>query len=53
MTINSFRGVLYRLSKYLGDWQALTSKKDHAVTRRVGRRIIGKVTGRAIGKLFR
>ena len=53
MTLNQFRGWLYRIAKYSGDVQALTSKRKGAISRRVGRRIAGKATGRMLGKLFR
>jgi hypothetical protein len=53
MTLNKIRRVLYMLSKYLGDAQAVTSKRKGSVSRRVGRRIAGKGTGRLLGKLFR
>jgi hypothetical protein len=50
MSINKFRGFLYRLAKVLGDVQAV---RKNRVGRRIGRRIAGKVTGRALGKLFK
>ena len=53
MTLNKFRRFLYTLSKYLGDAQAVTSKRKGSISRRVGRRIAGKGTGRLLGKLFR
>jgi len=53
MTMNQFRRFLYGLAKYLGDAQAVTSKRKGAVWRRIGRRIAGKGTGRLLGKLFR
>jgi hypothetical protein len=57
MTIAKIRAMLYPLAKYLGDAQALTSKRRGAVRRRIARRIAGKVTGRtimqSIGGMFR
>lgn len=54
MTINQFRRWLYRITKYSGDLQALTSERKGAVSRRVGRRVAGWATGRfLLGKLFR
>lgn len=53
MSINKFRGKGYKILKFLGDIQALTSKKPNAVPKRIGRRIVGKVTGKAIRKLFK
>lgn len=53
MTLNKFRRFLYTFSKYLGDVQAVTSKREGAVTRRIGRRIAGRIAGKGLGKLFR
>lgn len=53
MTINRIRSWLYPLAKYLGDIQALTSKRKGAIPRRVGRRIAGYFTGRALGSMFK
>ena len=53
MTINQFRGRLYAIAKYSGDVQALTSKREGAIMRRILRRIAGYFTGRALGKMFR
>lgn len=53
MSINKFRRFLYTLAKYLGDAQAVTSKRKGAVSRRVGRRAAGRITGKALRKLFK
>lgn len=53
MSINSFRGFLYALAKILGDVQAVKSPRKNAVPKRIARRIVGKATGRLIGRLFR
>ncbi|WCQ99116.1 hypothetical protein [Paracoccus aestuarii] len=53
MSINKFRGLLYTLAKLLGDVQAVRSPRKGAITRRIGRRLAGKATGRMLGKLFR
>lgn len=53
MTISKFRRFLYALAKYSGDIQAVRSPRKGAISRRVGRRIAGKATGRMLGKLFR
>ncbi|SUZ33830.1 hypothetical protein ROE7235_03605 [Roseibaca ekhonensis] len=53
MSLNKFRKFLYALAKYSGDAQALTSKRKGAVTRRIGRRIAGRITGKGLGKLFK
>lgn len=52
MTSIRIRSWLYPLAKYLGDLQALTSKREGAISRRIGRRIAGKITGSALGKMF-
>jgi len=44
------RGLLYKTGRILGDINAVKKGK---VGRRVARRAAGKVTGRALGKLFR
>jgi hypothetical protein len=44
------RGLLYTLARLMGD---VTAVKKGRVGKRVGRRIIGKITGRGIGRLFR
>ncbi len=54
MTINKIRSLLYPLAKYLGDLQAILSKRKGAVGRRVGRRVAGHITGKHIlGGLFK
>lgn len=50
MSISKTRGFLYTLAKYLGDAQAV---KRGTVSRRVGRRVYGKFTGKLARKLFR
>lgn len=46
----SFRSFLYRLAAFIGDYNAV---KNGTVGKRIGRRAVGRVTGRFIGKLFR
>lgn len=57
MTINQVRSILYRTAKALGDVQAVSqaSKKKsmRPIGKRIARRLVGKLTGRAIGALFR
>jgi len=54
MTLNKFRSLLYAIAKYTGDAQAVTSKREGAIARRVGRRIAGYLTGKHIlGNLFK
>jgi len=50
MSINTIRHVLYAVAKYLGDVNAV---EKHKVIRCVGYRIVGKITGRLLGRLFR
>lgn len=50
MTISKVRGLLYWLARLLGDVNAV---KKGRVGRRIGRRLAGKVTGRALRKLFK
>jgi len=50
MSISKSRGFLYRLAKFLGDWQAVSSGR---IGRRIGRRAAGKVTGKGLRKLFK
>ena len=45
-----FRSLLYWLAKMMGDYNAVKKGK---VGRRVGRRAAGKVSGRAMNKLFK
>ena len=50
--ISQFRSLLYALARLLGDFRAV-EKGPTAILKRIGRRGAGKVTGRAIGRLFR
>jgi hypothetical protein len=53
MSINRFRRLLYKTAKMLGDVQAASSGSPKKISKRIGRRIVGKATGRGIGKLFK
>lgn len=53
MTISKFRGFLYTLSKFLGDIQAVKSKRKGSIKRRVGRRVAGKVSGKIMKEIFK
>jgi hypothetical protein len=44
------KGSLYRLLRISNDASAVKRGK---VTRRIGRRVAGKVSGRGLGKLFK
>jgi len=50
MSINTYRSLLYKLARILGDVNAVQKGK---VGRRVARRAAGKLTGRGLGRLFR
>jgi hypothetical protein len=53
MSVNKFRGVLYKLAKFLGDFQAVKSGSSKKIGKRVGRRLAGKATGRMLRKIFK
>jgi hypothetical protein len=53
MSVNKFRGFLYKLSKFLGDFQAVKSGSSKKISKRVGRRVAGKATGKMMRKLFK
>ena len=42
--------LIYKLLKYINDFKAI---KNNRVIKRVGWRVIGKLSGRLFGKLFR
>ena len=50
MSINSIRSLLYKLAKYLGDFnagtKAISDKSTSPIIKRVGRRVYGKVASR-------
>lgn len=50
MTLGQLRSLLYFAGRVLGDVQAV---RRGTVGRRLARRLAGKVTGRALGALFR
>ena len=50
MTIAKTRSLLYLVARLLGDVSAV---KRGTVSKRLLRRGAGKITGRALGKLFR
>lgn len=53
ISISKIRGLLYDTAKVLGDIQAASSGDTKKMAKRVERRIAGKATGRALGKLFK
>lgn len=50
MTIGKARSLLYLTARILGDVNAV---KRGTVGKRIARRLAGKVTGRALGQIFR
>ena len=50
MSINKSRGFLYAIARILGDINAV---KKGTAGKRIARRMVGKATGRGIGKMFR
>lgn len=48
-----FEAYCIRQQKMLGDVQALTSGSSKKMSKRIGRRLVGKVTGKGIRKLFK
>jgi hypothetical protein len=48
----SLRGWLYWAARLMGDAQAI-ERGPGAVERRIERRLVGKMTGRALWRLFR
>ena len=50
MKINKIRSGLYEYAKILGDANAVQKNK---ISRRIGIRIVGKLFGRILGKLFK
>ncbi|HHT47510.1 MAG TPA: hypothetical protein GX004_09565 [Firmicutes bacterium] len=53
MTISKTREILYQIARLLGDVSAITSGSPKKMAKRAGRRTAGKVTGRAMRKLFK
>lgn len=50
--ISQTRGLLYGLARLLGDISAV-SKGPKAATKRIGRRVAGRATGKMLGRLFK
>ncbi|MCF7933479.1 MAG: hypothetical protein K9M84_06845 [Spirochaetia bacterium] len=53
MSINKTRGLLYRIARILGDYQAISSGSPRKMANRVGRRVTGRATGRFMRNLFK
>jgi hypothetical protein len=50
--INEIRGWLYWMARFLGDVNAV-QHGPHAIEKRIERRLVGKLAGRFLSKLFR
>jgi hypothetical protein len=50
MSLNTFRGFLYKLGRLLGDLNAIQKGR---IGRRIERRVAGRMTGRLLRKLFK
>lgn len=50
VSINKTRSLLYKLSRLLGDANAV---RRGTIGKRVGRRVAGKATGRFLRRLFK
>jgi hypothetical protein len=50
VSISNLRDLLYRLARLLGDVNAVQKGR---VEKRVERRLVGRMTARILGKLFR
>lgn len=53
LKLSKTRGMLYKLAKFLGDVQAVSTGDPKKIAKRIGRRAAGKTTGRALGKIFK
>lgn len=53
MSISKTRGILYKVARLLGDYQAVKSGSSKKMAKRVGRRATGKILGKGMGKLFK
>ena len=52
MTLNKFRGLLYRSAKYLGDVQAVRKAARKGDLKPIGKRIQRRITGRLAGRFL-
>jgi hypothetical protein len=50
MSVGRTRGALYKLARFLGDYEAVRRGR---VGKRIARRAAGRITGRGLGRLFR
>ncbi len=53
MSVHKTRGFLYKLAKFLGDFQAVSSGNPGKMGKRIARRTTGKAVGRSLRKLFK
>jgi hypothetical protein len=53
MSVSKTRGILYKMARLLGDFQAISSGSSKKVAKRAGRRVTGKAAGKTLRKLFK
>jgi len=53
MSVHKTRGLLYKIARLLGDYQAVSSGSSKKVAKRAGRRITGRAAGRTMRKIFK
>ncbi len=53
MSVHKTRGFLYKLAKFLGDFQAVSSGNPGKVGKRIVRRTTGKAVGKGLRRLFK
>jgi hypothetical protein len=53
MSVSKTRGILYKMARLLGDFQAISSGSSKKVAKRAGRRVTGKAAGKTMRKLFK
>ncbi len=53
MSVHKTRGLLYKAARLLGDLSAVSSDSPKKMTKRAGRRVIGRAAGKALRKIFK
>ncbi|MFO8193038.1 MAG: hypothetical protein R6U08_09835 [Bacillota bacterium] len=53
MGVSKTRGVLYKIARLLGDFQAISSGSSKKVAKRAGRSVIGRSAGKTMRRLFK
>jgi hypothetical protein len=49
MTLSSFRSILYRLARILGDYQGVRRGR---IGQRIRNRVVGRITGKLLGRFW-